>query len=246
MVPIKQGKYEFKSASLKEVRKRIGISQAQMAKRLGIPANTLSRWENGATAPDATHLAAFYSLAKEYNVTPAFFGLRDSLFPYDLVVSWDFQTVGTSAMSEQFAHSTILQELRQRFTGKTPLFKAFAHPTQNEAAKELQNLGWRLCVDEDEVFQYIIEDAKSDCGHNPEETIFVLISDDNNFGNLIDELKSTGVQVYVMSTQTFNNDLFNRIGPGFGIQMYPMGLEPSKRQANSLSQSTDHLLNYFK
>lgn len=246
MAPIKQGKYEFKRDSLKEVRKRIGISQAQMAKHLGIPANTLSRWENGATTPDATHLAAFYSLAKEYNIIPAFFGLRDSLFPYDLVVSWDFQTVGTSVMSVQFAHSTILQELRQRFSGKTPLYKAFAHPTQNEAAKELQNLGWRIYIDDSEVFQYIVDDAKSDCGHNPEETIFVLISDDNDFCNLIDELKSTDVQVYVMSTQTFNNSLFNKIDPGFAIQIYPMGLEPSKRQTNTLSGPTDYMLNYFK
>jgi len=249
MTPIKQGKYEFKKDSLKEVRNRIGISQIQLAKRLGIPANTLSRWETGATIPDATHLAAFYSLVKEYNVTPAFFGLRDNLFPYDLIVIWDFQTVGTSTISVQYAHSTVMQELKRRFSGRTPLLKAFAHPTQNETAKELQNLGWRISIDDSEVFQYIIDDARSDCGHNPEGTIFVLISDDYGFSELITELKSSGVCVYVMSTQTFNNKLFDKVDQGFGIQLYPMGLEPPKRQINKPSDrgftfpSIDHLLN---
>lgn len=246
MAPIKQGKYEFKRDSLKEVRNLIGISQAEMAKRLGIPPNTLSRWENGTTTPDATHLAAFYSLAKEYNIKPAFFGLREGLFPYDLVVSWDFETVGTSVMWVQFAHHLIMQELSQRFAGSIPLFKAFAHPTQNEAAKELKNSEWRIFVDDSEVFQYIVDDAKSDCGHNPENTIFVLITNDGNFSELITELKSNGVQVYVISTQVFNNRLLDKVDPGFSIQINPMGLEPSKRQINNVPWSADYLPDYLK
>jgi transcriptional regulator with XRE-family HTH domain len=62
MTPINQGLYEFKKESLIELRKTMGVSQSKMAELLGVPANTLSRWETGATVPDASSLAAIYSL----------------------------------------------------------------------------------------------------------------------------------------------------------------------------------------
>ena len=78
MTPANEGMYEFKNDSLVEIRKLMGISQSKMAEELGIPANTLSRWETGATSPDAKALAAIYSKAKEYGVSniPPFFGVR--------------------------------------------------------------------------------------------------------------------------------------------------------------------------
>lgn len=231
MTPIKQGQYEFKKDSLIDVRKKMGISQGKMAELLGVPANTLSRWEIGTTVPDATYLAAFYSIAKEHGITPAFFGLRGNAkpFPYNLIVIWDFQTTGTPAPWVQFAHNTIMAELNKRFSGMSPILKVFTHPTQKDASKELENLGWRVTEDENEVYDYIIEDAKSDSGHNPEGTVLVLISIDNEFVELIDELMNKGIQVYVMSTQTYNNKLLEKVGHGFSIQWYPVSLEQPKR-----------------
>jgi transcriptional regulator with XRE-family HTH domain len=79
MAPVNQGMYEFKKDSLTEIRKRMGVSQNKMAELLGVPANTLSRWETGATVPDAGALAAIYSLAREQGVdSPLFFGIRSS------------------------------------------------------------------------------------------------------------------------------------------------------------------------
>ncbi|MDD5094747.1 MAG: helix-turn-helix transcriptional regulator [Dehalococcoidia bacterium] len=79
MTPIKQGLYEFKKESLIEARKAMGVTQNKMAELLGVPANTLSRWETGATAPDATSLAAIVSLMKEHGLTPpVFFGIRST------------------------------------------------------------------------------------------------------------------------------------------------------------------------
>ena len=232
---LKQGKYEFKKESLVEVRGQMGLSQGKMAGVLGVPPNTLSRWEIGTTVPDATSLAAFYSVAKEHGITPAFFGLlgNGKPFPYNLIVIWDFQTTGTPAGWVQFAHNTIMTELTKRFSGMVPILKAFSHPTQKDASKELKNLGWRVTEDENEVYDYMIEDARSDSGHNPEGTVLVLISIDNDFVELIDELTNKGVQVYVMSAQTYGNKLCEKVGPGFCIQWYPVSLEQPKRTLKS-------------
>ena len=82
MAPIKQGLYEFRKDSLIEIRKELGVSQGKMAEILGVPANTLSRWETGATIPDAGSLASIYSLARDHGIdTPSFFGMREDLPP---------------------------------------------------------------------------------------------------------------------------------------------------------------------
>jgi len=82
MAPMKQGLYEFRKDSLIEIRKELGISQGKMAELLGVPANTLSRWETGTTIPDAGSLASIYSLAREHGIdTPSFFGMREDLPP---------------------------------------------------------------------------------------------------------------------------------------------------------------------
>ena len=65
--------YQFSPAALKEVREHLGLSQAQIAKRLNLPTNTLSRWERGETSPDANSLAAIYSIATGAGIEPAFF-----------------------------------------------------------------------------------------------------------------------------------------------------------------------------
>ena len=77
MTPIKQGLYEFRRDSLIDLRNSLGINQGKMAELLNVPANTLSRWETGATVPDAESLAAFYSLAQDHgSISPSFFGVR--------------------------------------------------------------------------------------------------------------------------------------------------------------------------
>jgi transcriptional regulator with XRE-family HTH domain len=228
---IKQGKYEFKPNILIEIRNQIGLTQNKMADLLGVPPNTLSRWEKGLAVPDAASLAAIFSVAKDNDITPVFFGLRDNIktFPYNLLVFWDFETAGLPSNWVKYGHDTIMTELKKRFVGMTPILKAFTHSTQKEAFNELKNLGWRVAEDETDVFQYIIEDAKSDSGHNPKGTVLVLISIDNDFVGLIDDLMKKGVQVYVMSAHTYNNKLFEKVGPEHCIQWYPVSLEAPKR-----------------
>ena len=65
--------YQFAPSALREVRERLGLSQAEIAKRLNLPTNTVSRWERGETSPDANSLAAIYSIATGAGMEPAFF-----------------------------------------------------------------------------------------------------------------------------------------------------------------------------
>ncbi len=41
--------YRFAPQSLVQIKQSLGLSQAKMARALGVPVNTLSRWEIGAT-----------------------------------------------------------------------------------------------------------------------------------------------------------------------------------------------------
>ena len=63
----------YSSYALREVREHLGWSQAQLAKRMNLPTNTVSRWERGETSPDANSLAAIYSIATGAGLEPVFF-----------------------------------------------------------------------------------------------------------------------------------------------------------------------------
>lgn len=232
MTPIKQGKYEFKKDSLIDVRNKMGLNQAKMADILGVPPNTLSRWEIGTTVPDAKNLAGFYSLAKEHGITPMFFGLRDNIIPfqYNSVILWDFQTAGAQSPWLQHTHDTIMAEIGKRFTGMVPIYKAFIHTSQSAEVDVLEKLGWSVWEGGDEIFGDIVNHAKSDCGHNPEGTVLVLITKDEGFIELIDELSAKGVRVFIMSPQIFNNKLIEKVGQANSIPWFPVSLEQPKRK----------------
>ena len=230
MTPIKQGKYEFKKQSLIDVRKKMGLSQAKMAELLGVPANTLSRWELGTTVPDAKNLSGFYSFAREYSITPAFFGLRDDIIPfqYNSAIFWDFQSTGIQAYWVKQAHDTIMAEIGKRFTGMAPEYKVFAHPSQQQAIDILNSLGWTSFTGEDEIFDVIIHHIKSDCGQR-NDMVLILITQDNGFAEIVDDQIGKGMRVYIMSPQSFNNQLIQKVGQANSIPWYPFALEQPKR-----------------
>lgn len=49
---------------LKEVRERLGLSQSQMAAKLGVPKRTLQSWENDQRTPSALALEALEAKLK--------------------------------------------------------------------------------------------------------------------------------------------------------------------------------------
>lgn len=65
--------YRFSPSSLLETREQLGLSQSGLAGRLGLPVNTISRWERGDTTPDANALAAIYSIGVKEGLEPEFF-----------------------------------------------------------------------------------------------------------------------------------------------------------------------------
>ena len=219
MAPIKQGAYEFKAESLIEIRRHLGISQKKMAEHLGIPSNTLSRWENKTTVPDAKHLAGIYSFAKENSINPVFFGfrkvVRDSSKPRNnLLVMWDFRTLGVNANQAAQADTWIRAQLKQKF-GKMPheLYKAFSHPSQTNATDILNDdLGWRVWEDNTGMDEELIDQARSDAGQDPHGVIFVLITGDPIFADLIDELQKEGVRVYLIALENTVPQLVEKVG----------------------------------
>ena len=100
MVPAKPQGYKFSPGSIVALRKRLGLSQGQMADRLGIAQNSLSRWETGATTPDAKSLAAIYSVGAEEGIMPSFFvkdAVKEPVQVRDTVlVYWDIQNLAPS------------------------------------------------------------------------------------------------------------------------------------------------------
>jgi hypothetical protein len=85
------------------------------------------------------------------------------------------------------------------------------------------------------LFDDIIKQAKSDSGHNPEGTVLVLISKDEGFIELIDELIKKGVHVYVISPHVFNNRLMEKVGQAYSIPWYPVSVEQPKRELKNTS-----------
>ena len=238
MAPVRPAGYRFSPESIAQVRTKLGLSQTNMAAALGIPPNTLSRWENGTTTPDADSLAAIYSLAVSKGVTPQFFQrrpnamqkqARDSLF-----VFWDFQNLPVSAGEVLQRDKWIRDELDRRCTTVThKVFKAFARSMSfalfmpDGAIELLDNAGWRIWKDSEDLDEDIIQQCRSDCGQDPEGTILVLATRTGNYRELIDDMRSKGVRVYLMAPQDVSRKLVSAVGEKRWIkwtQVQPRGL----------------------
>lgn len=82
-------------ANIAKYRKKSGLSQAELAQKIGVKNSTVSSWERGANAPD---IETLFSICKLFNVTVAdMFGCdtvdyNDKLtvhgFEKDLVISY--------------------------------------------------------------------------------------------------------------------------------------------------------------
>ena len=205
MTPGTSDRYEYRHQSLVELRAELKLKQSKMAELLGVPANTLSRWETGATKPDAESLAKFYSVAMERGITPEFFRRRRpqpraTKERTRLLVMWDFQSSGVGAKGVPSLVSRVKARLDKRFpTASHRLFKAFAGQNQTAATDELMKSGWRVWDDDGDMDRELIAQAKSDCGHEPNDTTLVLIAKGGGYAGLISDLQKQGAQVYLLA-----------------------------------------------
>ncbi len=217
-----QRAYRFDPKSIVEIRNRLGISQVDMARLLGVPANTLSRWETSKATPDAHSLAAIYSVAQERGLNVAFFRQSYSGNRRRLIVMLDFQNLGASAAEIQDLDDRIMSEIDSIAPSTdSEIFKAFARPDQQDAVNELRRLKWRVKTDNANMDQAIIQQSKSDCGHDPDDTTLVICSKDGDFAPLIEDMREWGVRVYVMGPHDISKRLGDTAGLGYLIR-WPM------------------------
>ncbi len=205
MAPVKQQRYSFSPESIVELRKRLSLSQAKLATSLGIPQNTVSRWETGATTPDATSLAAIHSIAMERGITPSFFKKRKKqiMKPTRMLVVWDFPNLAAQIQHLPHLDAWLRAELEERFsTTAQRKFKAFVRSTPGysffDPTETLENHDWDVWEESDDLDEKIIHHCSTYCGQDPSRTILVLITRDGGYAEMINELKSRGVRVYLL------------------------------------------------
>ncbi len=69
-----------------------------------------------------------------------------------------------------------------------------------------------------DIDEEIIDQSRSDVGHDPGGTILVLITRDKGFVDLIDELKTQGVRLYLVASEFSNQELAEKVGRRRWIQ----------------------------
>lgn len=243
MAPAKQRHYRFSPESIAELRKKLGLSQAGLARSLGVPPNTVSRWETGATAPDASSLAAIHSVAMESGITPSFFrkrkGKKQTAKRTRLLVVWDFENLTALEQYVSNIDAWVREECEKRFPTTTErTFKAFVRTSQwnlaiRNTTGKLDDLGWEVWEETDDVDEEIIHHSKSDCGHEPLRTILVLMTRDGDYVEMIGDLKAKGVRIYLLGVE-FGQDLVTAVGKKRLIEL------PSPENLPWISVSASH------
>ena len=218
MAPVKQQRYRFSPESIVELRKRLSLSQAELATSLGIPQNTVSRWETGATTPDATSLAAIHSIAMERGITPSFFKKRkkQTMKRNRLLVAWDFPNLAAQIQHVPDIDAWLRAECEKRFLTTTQrTFKAFVNATPgyslNDPTDTLLDHDWKVWEESQDLDETVIDHCKSDCGQDPSRTILILIAKDGDYVDMINELNSLNVEVHLLGFGC-SQELVNAVG----------------------------------
>ena len=63
----------FDCTQIKEFRRRLGLTQTQLAEKLQVPQCTVARWETGKTAPNACHIGEMCDFGRVAGIEPGFF-----------------------------------------------------------------------------------------------------------------------------------------------------------------------------
>lgn len=237
MAPVNPGSYIFDPQSITKIRNRLNLTQKQMSEKLGVPVNTLSRWETGATTLDANSLAAIHSLAVSQGYTPGFFRKASAvkatatqvikeksvqLQRSRVIVMLDFQNLGVRAQNVVKLTDWTKSQIKNRFPAATsPLLKAFVSPHQQSANDELERFGWRVWEDYNDLDEDIVSQSKADCGKDPNKTVLFLVTKDGDFSDLANHLKNKGVLVYVVGPQDTSQKLVQAVGKKRWIQGLP-------------------------
>ena len=219
MVQVKLGGHRFHKESITKLRQRLGLSQAEMGLRISVPKNTVSRWETGATVPDALQLAAIYSLGAEQGIKADFFVAakqkKQKSQPQASgrsipLVYWDMQNVAPSTKQIGQWVATIEKAVKAICGQAIPTCKVFYSPDQQKAVDQLK--GWRRQVCDEDCDERIVNQVRSDAGQNPSNTAVFLITRDRGYVNLIKEQRVKNVLAYVITPSNVSKKLVSAVG----------------------------------
>ena len=211
MAPVKPGSYTFRKESLVELRQRLGLSQVKMAAKLGVPKNTVSRWETGATAPDAHSLAAIYSVAREKGIMPTFFAPEKRKAPIRdrALVYWDIDSVAPYGGNMVDWDTFLITEVNTHVPElKDSQFKVFSRSHHRPGISQLQDLGWDIWEGDVDIGHHV----RSESGQNPDTPVVFLITTRPDYADLIKRLKNDGVLVYVMAPSSVSDVFVKSVG----------------------------------
>lgn len=92
------------------------------------------------------------------------------------------------------------------------LYKIFASPFHSIATNELRNQGWRVQEYSQDIDDELDSQSWSDCNQAPQDTIFVIITRDGDFIDLIQDLRDKGVRVYLIAPESSSQRLIEAVG----------------------------------
>ena len=213
--------FVFEAEVLVELRQSLELSQAKLADLLGVPVNTISRWERGSNVPDANALAAMYSIAKERGVTPIFFRkqsnvkvdwkIRDSL-----IIQWDCQNMPVKSNEIQGFVSKLKEYIKlthQRANNLSGV--AYMSSKNGQDGPALKKAGFEVKNLKSNADRELIQDGERNfglpqgkspgsVGNGPgkkkAKAVYVLIANDGDYTNYLDRLKRADVEVFVCGT----------------------------------------------
>ncbi len=246
MASVKSQRYKFSPQSIVTLRQRMGFSQSRLASLLGIPQNSLSRWETGATTPDAKSLAAIYSIGAEEGVVPNFFvkqAVKEPVQVRDVIlVYWDIQNLTPSSpdvpaldilnLEPSFSNvetwdTFIRGEAKRRVPqAKKKLFKAFSNSMHRHVTDYLEKKGWGVWEDHGDWDEEIYDQAMSDSGQSPRRTVVFLVTADGDHSETVEELRKRGVRVYLIAPSTASDALVRAVGKKRWIRDGLPGTDP--------------------
>ena len=209
--------FEFDPIAIRSIRNRLQLSQAALADWLDIPVNTISRWETGATTPDAKALAALWSIASLRDIEPEFFKRRKESEVNnrtDLLVLWEYphDKLQWDDIGEDWQY--VKNYAGIRFPNAAPGIQGiiYSNPRDHYLDFELRDLTvqhprQRLAMEGLEIKEDIwgssitfLNDALTAYSENPHNTILIVGSNNPNRVPLIQELIDAEVDVYIMPT----------------------------------------------
>ena len=120
-----------------------------------------------------------------------------------LLVVWDFTKLAARIQHLPDLDAWLRADLEERFsTTAQRTFKVFVRSTPGysffDPTETLENHDWDVREESDGLDEEIIHHCKAYCGQDPARTILVIVARDGDYADVINELKSRGVQVYLL------------------------------------------------